>query len=159
MGILRRSGLGVWGGIRIRIWIRKRVGIRCGQEEFVELGEGEEAAGGAVGGGDVGVGDLFLEGVEGGGEERAEAVGGLLGESGAAVAQDGGEFGECDPAVEGAAMDCEGLSDCGDGCAGDEEFDSGALAVGEEGVVGGVARERVAGSVAKRCIVSRGRWS
>ena len=67
--------------------------VGLGGQVFAYLGEGEECAGGAVGGGSVAVLDLALEGVEGAIEEVAETIGGFIEKQVAAPAQLGGEMG------------------------------------------------------------------
>jgi hypothetical protein len=135
--------------------------VWCGGEVgFVaDAGEGEEGSGGAVGGGGVGVGDLFAEGVEGGGEERAEAVGGVVVDFAPGAFEGLHEIGVVvPPAVEGAPADLEEPGDEVVGGAGEEELDGGFLALGEvgvEGVFGLVGRRgRVCGGDVRR---ARGR--
>jgi hypothetical protein len=77
---------------------------------LADVGEGEEGFGGAVGGGGVAVADLFGEGVEGGGEEGAEAVGGVFVDLAAGAVEGLDEGGVLvSPAVEGAAVDLQRL--------------------------------------------------
>src|SRR5436190_10178433 len=85
------------GSCRLRKW---RV------EMFVELGEGEDCFGGAVGDGGVGVFGLFFEGVEGAGEGVAETVGGGVEEFLAAKGECGAEvIVAVTPVVESARSD------------------------------------------------------
>ena len=117
-----------------------RLGWRGGfGEALADAGDVEEGAGGAVGGWGVAVVDVLFEGVEGVGEESADAVGVVV-EDGLAGALEGGAEGGVLglPAKEGAAIHVEFGGDRGVGFAGEHEVEGGELERGEIG-------ERVAG--------------